>query len=146
MMRILLAGVLAAALPAGAGEAPAPLPEPGVINLSCVAALAAIDESDLAGVFYFIPEKDSPAAFADLLVHHVKALKKYVAKVDQDFAAAGGVTPWDHEVLLIAVTLYAGPLGRTLERPAEKLKARMNELSLVPTVSLEAVTAARGRK
>ena len=138
--------ILAAALAAGAAAAPDPGPTPGgVLNLSCIEALAAIGQPNLAGVFSFISEKDSPAAFADLTAHNEKAIKKYVEKVDKDFKAAGGVTTWDHETLMLALALYSGPLALTFEKPSAKALARINELSLAPTLSLEQV-AARRRK
>ena len=111
--------ILAAALAAGAAAAAAPDPTPGgVLNLSCMEALAAIGQPHLAGVFSFISEKDSPAAFADLIAHDGKALKRYVEKVDQDFKAAGGITTWDHEALMFALALYSGPLASTFEKPS----------------------------
>ena len=115
------------------------------MNLSCIEALAAIGQPSLAGVFSFIFEKDSSAAFADLTVHDSKALKRYVEKVGQDFKAAGGVTTWDHEALMSVLALYAGPLAATLEKPSAKVLTRINELSLAPKLSLEQV-AARRRK
>ena len=136
--------ILAAALAAGAAAAPEPGPTSGgVLNLSCIEALAAIGQPHLAGVFSFIPEKDSPAAFADLAAHDGKALKRYVEKVGKDFEAAGGVMIWDHEVLVFALALYSGPLAATFEQPTAKVLARINELSLAPTLSLEQVAARR---
>ncbi|MCX5797229.1 MAG: hypothetical protein NTY77_17195 [Elusimicrobia bacterium] len=136
--------ILAAALAAGAAAAPQPGPDAGgLLNLSCIEALAAVRQPNLAGVFSFISEKDSPAAFADLVAHDGKALKRYVEKVGRDFEAAGGVTTWDHEALLFALALYSGPLAATFEKPSAKLMARISELSLSPTLSLEQVTARR---
>jgi len=138
--------ILAAALSATAVRAAAPALDAssgGVLNLNCIEALASIGEPKLAGVFSFIAEKDSPAAFADLVAHDGKALKKYVVKVEQDFKASGGVTEWDHEVLMFVLSLYSGPLGQTLEKPAAKVLPRLNELSLAPKLTLEQVTARR---
>jgi len=136
--------ILAVALAAGAAAAPETAPaQGGLLNLSCMEALAAIGQPNLAGVFSFIPEKDSPAAFADLIVHEPKSLAKFLTKLDEDFQAAGGVTEWDHEALMYALTLYSGPLGPTLPKPAPKALARINELSLAPKVSLEQLSARR---
>jgi hypothetical protein len=137
--------ILAAALAAGAAAAPASEPsvQGGVLDLSCIEALAAIGQPNLAGVFSFISEKDSPAAFADLLVHDHKALRKYVEKAGQDLKAAGGITDWDHDVVMFALSLFAGPLAHTLEKPSGKILARLNELSLAPKLSLEVVASRR---
>lgn len=142
--------ILAVALAVGAaGAAPvrgAERPDAvrgGLINLSCLEALVAINQPGLAGVFSFITEKDSPAAFADLVAHQGKSLKKYVAKLDQDLKAAGGITTWDHEAIVFALALFSGPLAQTLEKPPQKLVSKMTELSLAPTLALEAVTARR---
>jgi hypothetical protein len=139
--------ILAAALAAGAARgAAAPAPDPvsgAVLNLSCMEALAAIGQPHLAGVFSFISEKDSPAAFADLTAHDAKALKRYVQKEDKDFKAAGGITSWDHEALMFVLALYSGPLASTFAKPSGSVLTRINELSLAPTLSLEAVAARR---
>ncbi|MDD5629635.1 MAG: hypothetical protein PHU21_11260 [Elusimicrobia bacterium] len=145
--------LLAAALAAGGvgnvvsaqepGPAPGPSAQGSVLDLSCIEALAAVGEADLAGVFSFIPEKDLPAAFADLVVNDGKALKKYVAKVGRDFDDAGGITTWDRSALLAVLALYSGPAAPTLEKPSPKVMARINELSLAATMSLEQVAARR---
>jgi hypothetical protein len=138
--------ILAAALAAGAAAAPDQGAPAGVVlNLSCMEALAAIGQPHLAEVFSFIPEKDSSAAFADLVSHDRKALRKYVEKVDKDFKASGGVAAWDHETLMSVTALYAGPLAANFETPARKVMDRINELSLARTLSLEAVAARRKR-
>ena len=140
-----LLGALALAGPIH-GAAPADGVRGGVINLSCMEALVAIEEPGLAGVFSFISEKDAPSAFADFLAHHPKALKKYAAKVDQDLKAAAGVVSWDHEVLMDLLSLFSSPMADTLEKPSSKTMAQMTELSLAPTLSLEAVTAGRKKQ
>lgn len=137
--------ILAAALAAGVAAAPAsgPSVQGAVLDLNCMEALAAIGQPHLAGVFSFISEKDSSAAFADLVAHDGKALKKYVEKMDKDFKAAGGVTDWDHEALMFALGLFSGPLAQTLEKPSSRILARLNELSLAPKLSLEVVASRR---
>jgi hypothetical protein len=137
---VLAAGTLRAAAPADPGPASG-----GVLNLSCIEALASIGQPHLAGVFSFISEKDSPAAFADLTAHDAKALKRYVEKADKDFKAAGGVAAWDHEALMFVLALYSGPLAATFERPSSRVLTRINELSLAPILTLEQVTARRKR-
>ncbi len=136
--------ILAAALAAGAAaQTPADPAPGGVLNLSCIEALAAIGQPKLAGVFSFVSEKDSPAAFADLVSHDAKALKKYVEKVDQDFRAAGGITGWDHEALLFAQNLFAGPLAATLDKPAGKVLERLQSLGTAPILSLQQISEKR---
>lgn len=112
-----------------------------VLNLSCVEALVSIDQSKLAGVFSFVPEKDAPAAFADLLVHDRKALKKWLKKVQKD-NKIGGVSTWDHEVAVFALQIYASPIAETIEKPGE-LKDELSTLVLAPVLSLEQLTARR---
>jgi hypothetical protein len=127
-------------LPASALEAPR---DAHMLNLSCVEALVSIDEARLAGAFSFVPEKDAPAAFADLVVHDRKALKKYVAKLDKDFKDAGGISIWDHESVAFAVSIYGSPLAQTLDKPAASVISHMAELAAAPTMTLEQLTAKR---
>ncbi|MDD5655921.1 MAG: hypothetical protein PHF00_01535 [Elusimicrobia bacterium] len=135
-----LAALAAAGVPARAQQ---PGGQGGVINLSCMEALVSIGRAELAGVFSFVADKDSPAAFADLVAHEPKGLKKYAARLEKDQLAAGGITPWDHEALLSLLALFSGPLADTLGKPSAKLLARLNDLSLAPTVPLETVMARR---
>ena len=120
MRHLIAVAVLAAAQTAGAIEPPQGAQ---LLNLGCVEALAAIGQADLAGVFSFIAEKDAPAAFADLLVHNKKALKKFLAKVEKDLKSASGVAVWDHEALQLAVSIYGSPLAETLEKPSASSSA-----------------------
>ncbi|MBI4376597.1 MAG: hypothetical protein HY549_09135 [Elusimicrobia bacterium] len=114
-----------------------------MIPLSCMEALVEVGYQRFAGVFSFIAEKDNPAAFADLITHDKGALKKYLAKVEKDFKVASGVSPWDHEVLQFAATLYNSPLAQTLEKPGDKLLFKLVELSRAPVVPLEDITSKR---
>ncbi|HAM34438.1 MAG TPA: hypothetical protein DEB40_05435 [Elusimicrobia bacterium] len=134
------AAVMISALTASRAAEPA---KGAMINLSCLEALVTIDQAGLSGVFSFIAEKDSAAAFADLVVHNGKALKRYVGKLEKDFKGAGGVTGWDHDVLVFALQLYSSPLAETLEKPHAKLMTKMTDMSMAPTMSLEQVTARR---
>ena len=114
-----------------------------MLNLSCVEALVAIGQASLAGVFSFIPEKDAPAAFADLLVHDRKALKKFLAKLRKDRKDAGGITTWDHEAVAFAVSIYGSPLAETLDKPGASVLAELDELARLKTLSLQDMTARR---
>jgi len=145
--------LLALALPAAAA-APKPAPTPvesamadaaGMINLSLVDALTAIEHPQLAGVFSFIPEKYSTFAFADLMARDKKSLKRYLGKIKSDLKSAKGLTGWDHEVCATLVNLYSSPLGASLEKPAAKPMSMINECVLAPTVPLSDVIAGRKR-
>lgn len=138
---ILMAGLFAVL--GAAGRAQAQEQPSGVLNLNCVEALVAVGHASLAGVFSFVSEKDSNAAFADLVAHDGKALKKYAAKLDKDFKAAHGVTVWDHDTVLIVLGLFTGPVADALEKPSKSLMSRMTELSMAPTMTLEQITAQR---
>jgi len=145
ILAVALAAVRAgAAVPSlGAASASAAPVQGGIINLSCMEALVAVEQARLAGVFSFIPEKDSPAAFGDLVAHDGKALKRYADKLDQDFKAGAGITAWDHEAVVFTLSLFSSPLAQTLDLPAPKLQARLTALSLAPTVPLGAIVARR---
>ncbi len=117
-----------------------------MLSLSCVEALVAIDEAKLAGVFSFVPEKDAPAAFGDLIVHDKKALKKYVTKLDRDRDQAGGISPWDHDVMMFILQIYASPLADTLEKPGAAGMERLTVLANAPTMQLQEITARRKKK
>jgi hypothetical protein len=114
-----------------------------MLDLNCMDALVAAEKSSLAGVFSFIPQKDTTAAFSDLIVRDKKALKKYIAKVEKDLKVASGITLWDHEVVLNALSLFGSPLAATFEAPPKKITDKLTELSVAPTLSLEQVTARR---
>lgn len=113
-----------------------------MLDLSCVEALVAIKESRLAGVFSFVPDKDAPQAFADLLVHDRKALKRYLAKLARDDKQAGGISSWDHQVVGLALQIYASPIAGTVEKPGS-LKGKLEGLSGEPSLSLEQITTRR---
>jgi len=131
-----LAGVSAAAEAPKSGQ---------ILNLSCLQALVAVDEGNLAGVFSFVPEKDSPAAFADLVVRNPKAMKKYLAMLEKDLKEVSGISAWDHEVLAFAVSVYASPLASTLEKPAPRILKRLLELNGVASLTLQEMTSRRSK-
>lgn len=101
-------------------------------DLSCIEALKAVDEGALAGLFSFIQPQDSPKAFADLIMHNKKALKKYVAKLATDLKTAAGIMPWDRDALQFALRIYDSPLRETLVQPGDKTLAQMRALSAAP--------------
>jgi hypothetical protein len=115
-------------------------------NPSCVEALVAIGESRLTGIFAFVSEKDSAAAFADFLMRDKSALKKFVAKDEKDLKELQGLSQWDHDVISAALAFLASPLAETVEKPAAKVVARLNELARSPVLTLEQIAAARRKK
>ncbi|HAZ08988.1 MAG TPA: hypothetical protein DCZ01_10840 [Elusimicrobia bacterium] len=143
MIRAIL---LAVCLPAAAATTPSPVPSSaGVINLSLVDALTAIEEPRLSGIFSFIAEQDSTFAFADLLARDKKALKRYLVKLQADLKAANGLTGWDHEVCATLVNLYSSPFSSTLEKPDPKKMSQINNCVLAGTVALADIVARRGK-
>ena len=142
MSLTLLLATLLALSPGVRAQAPR---DAQMLNLSCVEALVSIGQASLAGVFSFIPEKDSPAAFADLIVHDRKALKKYAVKLEKDLKEAGGISVWDHEAVAFALSIYASPLAETLDKPGASLLTRLDEFARAQTMSLQDLTARRRR-
>jgi hypothetical protein len=140
-LALLAAGVLLAGAPAR-GETPKGAQ---LMNLNCMEALVAVDQASLAGVFSFVPEKDGPAAFADLLVHNAKALKKFTAKLEKDLKETSGLSAWDHEAVAFALSIYASPLAARLDKPSPKALARLAELGQAPSLTLEQMTARRSK-
>lgn len=115
----------------------------GSLNLSVIEALATIGKSDLSGVFSYVPFKDTPAAFADLLLRDEKAQKKYVEKVSDDFKAAGGITNWDRAVLQDVVSFYGSPAAANMKKPSAKLILKMAALVSAPALSAEEIESKR---
>jgi hypothetical protein len=140
---VILASLLTVALAGAPGVFAQGASDAHMLNLSCVEALVSIGQAHLAGVFSFVPEKDAPAAFADLIVHDKKALKKYLGKLDGDFKQAAGLSNWDHEALIFALSIYASPMAQTLDKPSGSQMTRMTELGHAPTMTLEQLTARR---
>src|SRR3989338_11511467 len=140
-MKFFLAPVLLAFATAGVlAEIAKPMQ---ILNLSCMEALVTIGQADLAGVFSFVPERDSHAALADLLVHDKSALKKFLAKAEKDYKLVTGVSVWDHDVLQFALSIYNSSLAQTLPKPGGKIIARINKLAAAPTRTLQEKTARR---
>ncbi|MBI5211537.1 MAG: hypothetical protein HY927_16305 [Elusimicrobia bacterium] len=130
LLALLVMALAAAASPAQEGGGGA------LMNLSCIEALVAIDADWLAGVFSFVPEKDSPTAFADIIVRNKAAMKRYLGKLSRDYRAAKGISEWDHEVVMKALELYGSPLAEAVGKPDSSVRERLGTLSLAPTMSL----------
>lgn len=128
--------------PAAAVEAPA---SGQMINLSCMEALAVIGQDKLAGVFSFISEKDSAPAFADFVVRDKKTLKRFLDKVESDFKQANGVAEWDKRALQFALSIYSSPIAETIEKPGEKVIARLSVLAQAPALSITELSSRRRR-
>lgn len=140
MKRVLPIAGLAAGLIAG-GMVPAANATNGVVNPSCMEALAATDQPHLAGVFAFIPEKDIGAAFADLLARSRPAMRRYLSKLERDGKKAKGLTSWDHDVVVQVLGLYSTSFAGVAD---EGYKKRLSKLSLLPTIPLAEMTQKRG--
>lgn len=141
----LAAGLLAAMAAGAAAQPPVPgTAQGGVVNLSLVEALVAVDAQDLAGVFSFIPEDQAPMALADYLMHDRKALKRFVRKGEADLKRSQGINEWDKKVLLYLVGMDSQallPLG--IERIPPSWRARVNALSLAPALPLNIIVQQR---
>ena len=152
MKGLLVLAVLGAlAVPGRAGQAggrPAASPAEssgGLLDPSCLEALAALEHTDLAGILSFVPEKDVPSAFADFLVRNHSALRRYLGKLEKDLRGSRGISQWDHGVVAKALELYHSPLADTLEKPSTSIDRRLNSLALAPTLSLEEINSRRRR-
>lgn len=137
-----LLGATAAAAPKAV---PQPTSGPAVVNLSLIEAVAAIDMPQITGLFAFIAEQDASFAFADLVARDPKAMKKYLAKLQDDKKVSNGITDWDHQVCATLVNLYASSMGATLGRPSEKQTKFINECVLAPVVPLSEIVSRRKR-
>jgi len=115
----------------------------GLLNLSCMQALAAVGEARLGGIFSFIPDKDSSAAFADLYVHLRKVKRKFQNKLSKDLRQLGGISLWDRQVVMRVLDIYASPLVETLEKPSEGELRKLKRFSLAPTMTLHEMTIKR---
>lgn len=150
MKKILLLAIFLAAL-AGSlsaqGEGQQLPVQTQIINLSLLEALVAIQATDLAGVFGFIPEDQSAMAMADYLMHNHRALKKFVKKGERDFKEVQGVNDWDKQVLLYLIGINNSvslPVG--VERIPAGLMRRINELGLAPGLPLQIMVQKRNKR
>ena len=161
MKRAFLTALLAAALGAGpaaaqqnptgqtrAPQAAAPAvlaPQGQVIGLSLLEALVAIEHTDLAGIFGFVPEQASSFAMADFLLRDQKSLKLFIKKCEKDYKKAKGISIWDKQVLLHLVTIDAsGAEVMGMKKIPAGWMDRINTLSLVEGLPLEIVVQRRG--
>ncbi len=142
MKSLALIVMLAVSGPLGAAEPQAG--GGGLMNLNCMEALNAIEHSWLAGVFSFVSEKDSTAAFADMLARNRKTMSRYLDKLARDMRVAQGITVWDHGVVMQVLGLYASPLADTFRKPAESVQRRLKKFSMAPTLTLAEMTSRRG--
>ncbi|MFA6315961.1 MAG: hypothetical protein WC943_00950 [Elusimicrobiota bacterium] len=142
MMRVLAVALVLAAAPAVRAQDPS---GGGVLNLSCMEALKAVDVVWLTGVFSFVPESDSALAFADMMARHKAMRRKYVAKLMKDHAQADGIATWDHAVVLHILGIHASPLAAMLEKLDPTTRDRLNTLGLAPTLTLAELNARRKR-
>lgn len=120
-----------------------PAAEAGILNPSCLSALIAIEHFDMTGVFSFIAEKDSAAALADFLVRNKAAQKKYIAKLQKDMKETMGISVWDHDVVMRSLEFYASPVAETVEKPSPGVSARLTQLSIAPTLTLQEMSTRR---
>ncbi|HVC09703.1 MAG TPA: hypothetical protein VNH15_07180 [Elusimicrobiota bacterium] len=123
------------------------LPPSHILNLNCLEALAAVGEPELSGIFSYVPDADTAAAFADLVVHQPAALRKFMAKDEADVKSVGGISQWDHSVAAYALSIYALPAAAaTVDKPSSSDLKRLNALAAAPALSLEQMTARRNVK
>ena len=123
------------------------LPPSHILNLNCLEALAAVGEPELSGIFSYVPDADTAAAFADLVVHQPAALRKFMAKDEADVKSVGGISQWDHSVAAYALSIYALPAAAaTVDKPSSSDLKRLNAIAAAPALSLEQMTARRNVK
>ena len=163
MKKALWTALLAAVLGAGpaaaqsntAGQARAPqaaapaaqAPQGQVIGLSLLEALVAIEHTDLAGIFGFVPEQASSFAMADFLMRDHKSLKLFVKKCEKDSKKANAISIWEKQVLLHLVTIDAsGAEAMGMKKIPAGWMDRVNTLSLAEGLPLEIVVQRRAQK
>ncbi len=144
MRLVLLAAALAVLVPAVRAQ---DLPPAHVLNFNCLEALAAVGKSDLAGIFSYVPDKDTAAAFADLLVHQPKVLRKFLAKGEGDVKQVGGISQWDHDAAAYAISIFSlPPAALAAPKPSSSQLKRLRALADAPVLTLEEMTARRSIK
>jgi hypothetical protein len=115
------------------------------INLSLIEALTVIDGQDLAGVFAFVPEASAPAALADYLLRHPKALKKFLKRGESDLRQAGGINEWDKHVYIYMVAIHVSGVLDEKNRLSSAQTKRVLSLSNAPGMPLVDLTMRRQR-
>ena len=135
---------------ARAPQAPAqaaPAPQGQVIGLSLLEALVAIEHTDLAGIFGFVPEQASSFAMADFLMRDQKSLKLFIKKCEKDSKKANAISIWEKQVLLHLVTIDAsGAEAMGMKKIPAGSMDQINTLSLVEGLPLEIVVQRRAQK
>ncbi len=115
----------------------------GVINLNCMEALVSIGERGLAGIFSFIEDKDTGPAFADLLVHRTKDLKRFLGANEKKLSKDGGIPRWNHEVLAYVLSIYAQmPPGADFKKPPKSVILEISRLFDAPALTLSQISGA----
>ncbi|MFC1679335.1 hypothetical protein ACFL2T_03910 [Elusimicrobiota bacterium] len=144
---LLLAGSLASASWAQQAGVQVPATATRVINLSLLEVLVAIKATDLAGVFNFVAEENTPLAMADYLMHDHRKLKMFIKKQEKDFKEVEGINQWDKRVLLFLVGINGQMrLPSGLKRIPERLMKRVNDSSLKRPLSLQVMVQRRAVK
>ncbi|MHB2025595.1 MAG: hypothetical protein ACYCPQ_02980 [Elusimicrobiota bacterium] len=135
------------ALALASGAAPAQnLPPAHILDLNCMEALAAAGRPELAGIFAYVPDADTSAAFADLIVHDHAALRRFMIRLEKDAKDVSGISSWDHDAVAYALSIYASPAAATVKKPSSADLSRLKALLTAPTMSLEEMTARRALK
>jgi hypothetical protein len=114
-----------------------------MLSGSLIEALTSVGKPELGGVFSYVGEKNAPQAFADLIARDPKAMKRYTGKLAADLKAAGGLTPWDHQVCATLVTHYAGAEMPGLKKPNAKALKSLNACVLAPLMELQEIVMKR---
>lgn len=142
---LLLCGFLAAFAAAGpaalfaqdsaAGVAPPSMPQGALLSPTLIQALDAIKARRLLGVFSFVDPSRTNVAFANVLLYDRKALKRFVKFAKKRYKAAGAITYWEKQVLLLLVGLNEQRgLPPGVERLSGGLLEAVSEMALVPGV------------
>jgi len=153
-MKTLLGGVLlacAALAPLAAAQtrpsarpaaSPDALPEPGQIDGSLIDAVNSIDQPELVAVFAYMPMRNQPSAFAELMTRDHSGLKRYAAKLTNDLKKAGGLTAWDHEVCAVLINRFNNVVDKS-GLPDKKRMSAINQCILSKVLSLNEVLMKR---
>lgn len=149
MKRAVLAALLLAPAFGGAraaaqymgGAAPS---APGIISMSLMEALVAVEHPELAGIFAYVPEQQTAVAMADFLMRDHASLKRYLKRVEKDARKLKVVNGWDKEVCLHIVAATANHTVPPGAKPLKKsLYDRVSNLSLAQGVSLQIILQRR---
>ncbi len=106
-----------------------------VLNLECVETLIGIGERELAGVFSFIADGDSAPAFADLLVHKKKDLKRFVERERKILKKSGAIPHWDHDAAGYVLAIFSNPPADAPEPPSKGIIKKLTAIYAAPTAS-----------